>query len=119
MARACVFRNARVEHKALSHRVAGAWLYGCGADEKFVFAICAALRRACWSVAFSSRARSALSDRTQPRPLLVCDLRSPRASRLGAIRISGPVPSQASSEDGAAPHSPFLAGSALPEVALS
>jgi hypothetical protein len=75
-----------------------------GAELCFVFATCAALRRACWSVAFSSRARSALSDRTQPRPLLECDLRSPRASRLGAIRISGPVPSRASSED-AAPRS--------------
>ncbi len=96
MAEACILRLADVERIER------------GADELFVFATRAALRRACWSVAFSSRARSALSDRTQPRPLLVCDLRSPRAGRLGAIRISGPVPSQASSEDAAAPRSLWL-----------
>jgi len=70
-----------------------------------VFATRAALRRACLRVAFSSRARSALSDRAHPRPLLVGDLRSPRANRMCPIRISGPVPSRASSEDRAAPPS--------------
>jgi hypothetical protein len=90
-----------VPHRTLYHPQSSDLERGAGhcSTSSIVFAIRAALRRACLRVAFSSPARSALSDQAPPRPLLVGDLRSPRANRRCLIRISGPGRSRASSED--------------------